>query len=132
MKKKKKNDSLAQIRGLPHLSLLVLVVPCSGAQIKAVLWTRWPGRISLPLLLFSFDAPPCFLPPELCVWPSWRRTSASDSLSGHRHGCLHFLPCSQLCCAELGASTGVRVQGGQDQAAGLSWEWLLALYLLSC
>lgn len=87
-------------------------LPCSETHIKAILWVGWPGRISLPLLLCSSDSPPSFLPPGLRVWPFWRRASSSDSLSGQRHGCLPFLPCSQPCCAGFrGGGSGGRDPG---------------------
>lgn len=88
---------LVQVWGLVHLSLLVSVVPCSGAHIKAILWAglifHYCSSLLIPL--------PCFLLPGLCVWPSWRRASASASISQHGHGCLYFLPHSQPCCASL-------------------------------
>lgn len=42
---------------------------------------------------------PCFLPPELCVWPSWRRAHARTSLPWHRPGHLDFLQHYQPRCA---------------------------------
>lgn len=103
--KKKGQQSYSEM-GLPHQSLLILVEPCSGAHIKAVLWAggpRGPGWVSF-LCCFSPDSPPGFLSPELCVWPSWRRASAGDSLSGRV--CLHLPPCSQPCCPGLWVGWG--------------------------
>lgn len=83
---KEKDSSLAQWWSLPHLSLLALAVPGPGTHIKAELWAGRPGRTSLPSLLCSADSPPRLLTPGLCVWSSWGRASADDSLSGQRHG----------------------------------------------
>lgn len=105
---KKNGSSLIQIwafRTCPSLSWWSLVL---GAHTKAVLWAggpEGPGRVSL-LCCFSPDSPPGFLSPELCVWPSWRRVSANDSLSRRGHGCLHLPPFSQPCCLGLGVGWG--------------------------
>lgn len=110
MEKKKKKDSILfsyeAFCTCPFLSQWYLALgqtskPFSGLGVLEGLTCCCCSSLLIPL--------PCFLPPELCVWPSWRRAHACASLRWHRPGHLDFLQHYQPRCADLGA-------GGQGEA----------------